>query len=157
MNRLCADSVNEFMISHSNMSDSSNKDDKCITSIYFSNWCVKIFFWTSWVSGKKYLPSLSSSNIVILKYPRLNRGIRESEVIIIPFNIQDVGFCRREKGISFLTVCGAFIVVHILVFFSSLSSPFQGKGLSTANYIDMLVKCLLYWVQKMDKLYVSEK
>ena len=71
-----ANSVDEFMISHPNMSDSSNKDAKCITSIYSTNWCVKIFFRTSWVSGKKYLPSFSASNIAVLKYSLLNRWIR---------------------------------------------------------------------------------
>lgn len=37
MNRMCPVSVNEFMINHSNMSDSSNKDDKCITSPQYSS------------------------------------------------------------------------------------------------------------------------
>lgn len=87
MNRICK-FCDEFMISHSNMSASSNKDDKCITSIYSTNWCVKIF-WTSWVSGKKYLPSLSASNIAVLTVEQGN---------------------KRGKLIYFLTVCGNFIV-----------------------------------------------
>ena len=81
-----ANSVNEFMISHSNMSDSSNKDGKCITSIYSTNWCVKIFR-NSWVSGKKYLPSLSASNIAVFKYSLLNRWIRGEKTFIFLLSV----------------------------------------------------------------------
>lgn len=120
-------------------SDCSNNDDKCITSIYFSNWWyVKIFLWASWVSVKKYLPSLSSFSRFALKHGPGDKRIRST---IVASEVHVGGFCRRENDIPFLTLCGAFIVAHILVFSPSQFSPLQ--GLSTVNCIDVVVKCLL--------------
>lgn len=92
MNRICAVSVNEFMINHSYMSYSSNR----MINVLLPHLTI-----LQQLMCQNLLNFLSQERNPLFSSTHSRVGSKRTTGNLLPFNVQDGGFCRREKDFSY--------------------------------------------------------